>query len=90
MYVNWHCNVRRQKCYKKEDEKILKYKELTKEIQHMWNIKTKVIPVITGASGSISKSLKKYLSNIPRGHKIKELQKTVIWGTAHLPQKVLT
>jgi len=50
MYVNWHCNVRREKCDKKEAEKILKYKDLTKEIEHMWNIKTKVIPVIIGTT----------------------------------------
>ena len=28
---------------KKEAEKILKYKDLTIEIKHMWNVKTKVI-----------------------------------------------
>jgi dihydrodipicolinate reductase len=89
MYVNWQCSVRRQKCDKKEAEKILKYKDPTKEIQHMWNIKTKVIPVIIGTTGIISESLRKYLSNIPGKHKIKELQKTAIWGTAHLPPKVL-
>ena len=46
---------------KKEVEKILKYKDLTTEIQRMWNVKTRVIPVITGATGTISKSLRKYL-----------------------------
>jgi hypothetical protein len=50
---------------KKEAEKILKHKDLTIEIQRMWNVKTKVIPVITGATGTISKSFIKYVSNIP-------------------------
>jgi len=31
----------------------------------MWNVKTKVIPVIIGATGTISKSFRKYVSNIP-------------------------
>jgi hypothetical protein len=39
---------------KKEDEKILIYKDLTVEIQRMWNVKTNVIPVIIGATGTIS------------------------------------
>jgi len=38
---------------KKEAEKILKYKDLTIETQRMWNVKTKVIPVIIGATGTI-------------------------------------
>jgi len=41
----------------------------------MWNVKTKVIPVIIGATGAISKSLSQYLSNITGEHEIKELQK---------------
>jgi len=50
---------------KKEAHKILKYKDLTIEIQSMWNVKTKVIPVTIGATGTISKSFRKYVSNIP-------------------------
>ena len=71
-------------------KKILKYKDLTIEIQRMWNVKTKVIPVITGATGTISKSFRKYVSNIPGNHEVKELQKTAILGTAHILRKVLT
>jgi hypothetical protein len=45
---------------------------------------------VIGATGTISKSLKQYLSNIPGKHEMKELQKTAILGTAHLLRKVLT
>jgi hypothetical protein len=34
----------------------------------MWNVKSKVVPVIIGATGTLSKSLLKYLSNIPGKH----------------------
>ena len=64
-------------------------KDLTIEIQRMWNVKTKVIPVIIGATGTISKSFRKYVSNIPGNHEVKELQKTAILGTAHILRKVL-
>jgi hypothetical protein len=37
----------------KEAENILKYKDLTIETQRMWNVKTGVIPVIIGATGTI-------------------------------------
>jgi hypothetical protein len=74
---------------KKEVEKILKYKDLTTEIQRMWNVKTNVIPIITGATGTISKSFRKYLSNVPGKHEIKEIQKTAILGAAHTLRKVL-
>jgi hypothetical protein len=53
----------------------------------MWNVKTKVIPVIKGATGN---SFRKYVNNIPGNYEVKELQKTAILGTAHILRKVLT
>jgi hypothetical protein len=41
-----------------ESEKILIYKDIVIEIQRKWNVKAKVIPVIIGATGTISKSLR--------------------------------
>jgi len=40
----------------------------------MWKIKTKFIPVVTEENGTISKSLRQYLSNISGKHEIQELQ----------------
>ena len=74
---------------KKEAEKILKYKDLTIEIQRMWSVKTKVIPVIIGATGTIAMSFRKYICNVTGKHEVKELQKTAILGTAHILRKVL-
>jgi hypothetical protein len=54
----------------------------------MWNVKTKVIPVIIDATGNISKSFRKYVSNIQENHEVKELQKTTLSGSAHILRKV--
>jgi len=35
-----------------------------------WTVKTKAIPVTIGATGTISKSFRKFLSNISGKHKI--------------------
>jgi hypothetical protein len=39
------------------------------EVQVMWNVKTKVIPLIIGVTGSISESFRKYTSTIQGGTK---------------------
>jgi hypothetical protein len=59
------------------------------EIQRIWNVKTRVIPVISRATGTISKSFRKYVSTIPGNHEVKELRNTAILGTAHILRKVL-
>jgi hypothetical protein len=56
----------------------------------MWNVKTRVIPVIIGVTGTISKSFRKYVNSIPGNHEVRELQKTAILATVHLLRKVLT
>jgi hypothetical protein len=58
---------------KKEAKNILKCKDLPIGIQRMWNVKINVIPIITGATGTISKSFRKSLSNILGKYEIKEL-----------------
>jgi hypothetical protein len=50
----------------------------------MWNVKGKLIPVILGATGTgtVSQSLRQYLSEILGKHQIKELHKPAILCTA--------
>jgi hypothetical protein len=89
MYVDRCSNLRRQKCDSKRSREDFEIEDLTIEIQSMWNVKPRVIPVITGATGTISKSFRKYVCTIPGNHDIRELQKTAILGTAHRLRKVL-
>jgi 1-aminocyclopropane-1-carboxylate deaminase/D-cysteine desulfhydrase-like pyridoxal-dependent ACC family enzyme len=48
----------------KEAENKLKYKNLCREIQRMWNMKCSVISVITGAAGTVTRGLRKYTEEI--------------------------
>jgi 23S rRNA pseudoU1915 N3-methylase RlmH len=75
----------------KEEEKKLKYKSLSIEIQRMWNLKCTIIPVIIGATGIVTRRLKKNLEAVPGKHSIDSLQKTAIGllGTSQVIWKVL-
>ena len=46
----------------------------------MWNVKTKVIPVIIGATGTISKSFTEYMSNIPGNMRSRNFRKPPYWA----------
>jgi hypothetical protein len=48
-----------------------------------------IIPVIIGATGIVTKGLKKNLETMPGTHSIDSLQKTAILGTSHIIRKVL-
>jgi hypothetical protein len=49
----------------------------------MWNVKTRVIPVVIGTTGTISKSFRKYVRTIPGNHGVKELQKKLLYWALH-------
>ena len=55
----------------------------------MWNIKCGIIPVKIGATGIVTRSLRKHFEAVPGKHSIDSLQKTAILGTAHIIRKVL-
>jgi hypothetical protein len=54
--VSTDTSVSGDKC----DQERSRYKDLIIEIQPMWNVKTKVIPVTAGASATVSTSVINY------------------------------
>ena len=55
----------------------------------MWNLKCTIIPVIIGATGIVTRSLRKNLEAVTGKHSINSLQKTAMLGTSHIIPKVL-
>jgi len=74
---------------KKKALMVLKYKDLVTEMQCVWNVKTRVIPVKTGANETILKSLRIYLSNTQESTKSRNYKKTAILNTAHTLLEIL-
>jgi hypothetical protein len=52
-------------------------------------MKCMIVRVIIGATGIVTKGVKKNLGAIPRKHSVDLLQNTAILGTLHIIQKVL-
>jgi hypothetical protein len=59
-------------------------KSLCVEIQRMWNIKWKIIPVIIGATGIVTNGLRKHLEAIPGKLSMDSLQQMATLGTSHI------
>jgi len=59
----------------KEAEKKLKYKSLCIEIERMWNLKYTIVPVIIGATGIVTRSLRKNFETVTGKQSIDSLQK---------------
>jgi hypothetical protein len=74
---------------KKEAKKILKDKELEKEIQIIQNVQTKVIPAIIRTTSTFSKSFTQYLIYMYVKEDTKKLQKTSVLGAVQIFRNVL-
>ena len=73
----------------KERDKIEKYEDLGRELQKIWNVKVKIIPLVTGSLGAIPKQFGNGLKQIGITAGIGEIQKTVLLGTTKILRKVL-
>jgi hypothetical protein len=68
----------------KEVENKLKYKSLCTEIQRIWNVQCVIVPLVSGATGTVTKGLKKNLEAVVEKHSIYSVQKTAVRGTSHM------
>ena len=73
----------------KEREKIDKYQDLRIELQKIWNVKVVVIPIVTGALGTISKRIYQYIKQIDISVDIISIQKAANVRTAYILRRVL-
>ena len=73
----------------KEDEKIEKYQDLAREVRRIWGVRSKVIPVVVGALGSVPLRLKDNLKVTDVGISVQLIQKCALFGSARILGKVL-
>ena len=73
----------------KEKEKIEKYQDLRRELQKIWNVRVKIIPLVVGSLGAIPKQFSNRLKETRITAEIGQVQKTVLLGTARILRKVL-
>jgi hypothetical protein len=73
----------------KETEKLSKYKDLETEVNRMWKVRTKTVPLIIGALETIKKGLGQNLQLFPGQPLATELQKITLMTTAHTIHKML-
>ena len=73
----------------KEKDKIEKYQDLGRELQKIWNVKVKIIPLVVGSLGAIPKHFGNRLKSIGITVGTAQVQKTVLLGTARILRKVL-
>ena len=74
---------------KKENEKIEAYSPLAYEIRKMHKVKTRIVPVVVGSLGVVSKKLKGYIDELGIPDIIGGLQTSALIGTTKVLRKVL-
>ena len=66
----------------KDQEKMHGYPDLARELRRLWNVETKVILIVVGALGTVTKSLEKNLKKAGSDVTVELLQKAVFLGTS--------
>jgi len=62
----------------KEQEKMDRYQDLARELKRLWKVETKVIPIVVGALGTVTKGLEKNLKKAGSNVTVELLQKAAL------------
>ena len=73
----------------KEKDKTEKYQDLGRELQKIWYVTVKIIPLTVGSLGAIPKQLSNRLKHIGITAGTTQVQKTVLLGKVRILRKVL-
>ena len=68
----------------KEKDKIEKYQDLGRELQKIWNVKMKIIPLAVGSFGAIPKQFGNSFKQIVVTARTAQVQKTILLGMARI------
>ena len=72
----------------KKKDKVEKYQDLGRGLQKIWNVKVKIIPLVSGSLGAIPKQFGNRLKQIGIAVGTVQVQKRVLLGTARILRKV--
>ena len=73
----------------KEKDKIEQYQDLGRELQKIWNVKVKIIPLLVGSLGAIPKQFGSRSKQIGITAGTAQVQKTILLGTARILRELL-
>ena len=73
----------------KEKEKIEKYQDLRTELQKIWNVSMKIIPLVVDSLGALPKQFDNRFKEIGVTAEIGQLLKTILLGMPRILRKVL-
>ena len=82
--MSWNSRIE-----EKDKDKREKYQELGRELQKIWNVKVKIIPLVVGSLGAIPKKFGNGLKQIGVTVRIAQVQKAVLLGTARMLRTIL-
>ena len=77
------------KIEEKEKDMIEKYQDFGRELQKIWNVKMKMIPLVIGSLGAIPKQFGNRLKQIGITAQTAQVEKTVLLGTGRILRKDL-